>query len=114
MNFEHPHLLWLLLVPPPGWCCGSGWPIARGRNSSNHSSRRDCFRRLPFRDPSDAPGNPVCPDDPGPWPGPSTGFDLQEVEQHGLDLVVAVDTSKSMLATDIPPHRLSPSWPHWN
>jgi Ca-activated chloride channel family protein len=37
---------------------------------------------------------------------PQHGFDLQEVEQRGLDIVVAVDTSKSMLATDIPPDRL--------
>jgi Ca-activated chloride channel family protein len=34
------------------------------------------------------------------------GFDLQEVEQHGLDIMVAVDTSKSMLTADIPPNRL--------
>ncbi len=33
-------------------------------------------------------------------------FDLQEVEQRGLDIVVAIDTSKSMLATDIAPNRL--------
>ncbi|MEI9961745.1 MAG: BatA domain-containing protein [Limisphaerales bacterium] len=32
---------------------------------------------------------------------PQRGFDLQEVAQNGLDIVVAVDTSKSMLATDI-------------
>ena len=37
---------------------------------------------------------------------PQYGFDLQEVEQRGLDIVVAVDTSKSMLATDIAPDRL--------
>jgi Ca-activated chloride channel homolog len=34
------------------------------------------------------------------------GFDLQEVEQRGLDIVVAIDTSKSMLTTDIAPDRL--------
>ena len=38
---------------------------------------------------------------------PQRGFDLQEVEQRGLDIVVAVDTSKSMLATDIAPNRLT-------
>src|ERR1017187_7799117 len=38
---------------------------------------------------------------------PQGGFDLQEVAQRGLDIVVAVDTSKSMLATDIAPNRLS-------
>jgi len=35
------------------------------------------------------------------------GFDLEEVQQNGLDIVVAVDTSKSMLATDIAPNRLT-------
>jgi Ca-activated chloride channel family protein len=38
--------------------------------------------------------------------GPQYGFDLQEVEQSGLDIVVAIDTSKSMLAQDIAPDRL--------
>jgi Ca-activated chloride channel homolog len=37
---------------------------------------------------------------------PRYGYDLQEVEESGLDIVVAVDTSKSMLAQDIPPDRL--------
>lgn len=37
---------------------------------------------------------------------PQWGFDLQEVEQSGVDIVVAVDTSKSMLAEDIAPNRL--------
>jgi Ca-activated chloride channel family protein len=38
---------------------------------------------------------------------PQRGFDLQEVEQRGLDIVVAVDTSKSMLTMDIAPNRLA-------
>ncbi|HTB86062.1 MAG TPA: VWA domain-containing protein [Candidatus Sulfotelmatobacter sp.] len=38
---------------------------------------------------------------------PQHGFDLEEVQQNGLDIVVAVDTSKSMLATDIAPNRLT-------
>ena len=37
---------------------------------------------------------------------PQYGFDLQKVEQRGLDVVVALDTSKSMLAEDIAPDRL--------
>ena len=37
---------------------------------------------------------------------PERGYDLEEVEQNGLDVVVAIDTSKSMLATDIAPNRL--------
>ena len=37
---------------------------------------------------------------------PQYGFDLQKIEQRGLDIVVAIDTSKSMLAGDIAPNRL--------
>jgi len=37
---------------------------------------------------------------------PQHGFDLEKVEQRGLDIVVAIDTSKSMLARDIAPDRL--------
>jgi Ca-activated chloride channel family protein len=37
---------------------------------------------------------------------PQYGFDLQKIEQRGLDIVVAIDTSKSMLAEDIAPNRL--------
>lgn len=37
---------------------------------------------------------------------PQYGYDKEEVQQRGLDIVVAVDTSKSMLATDIAPNRL--------
>jgi len=38
---------------------------------------------------------------------PQWGFDWQEVTQRGLDVVVAIDTSKSMLAEDIAPNRLA-------
>jgi Ca-activated chloride channel family protein len=37
---------------------------------------------------------------------PQYGFDLEKVEQRGLDIMVAIDTSKSMLAEDIAPDRL--------
>jgi Ca-activated chloride channel family protein len=38
---------------------------------------------------------------------PQWGYDLEEVKQRGLDVVVAIDTSKSMLAQDITPYRLA-------
>src|SRR5262249_46468840 len=38
---------------------------------------------------------------------PQWGFAWQEVKQRGVDIVVAVDTSKSMLAEDIAPNRLA-------
>jgi Ca-activated chloride channel family protein len=37
---------------------------------------------------------------------PQWGFELEQVRQKGLDIVVAVDTSRSMLAEDLKPNRL--------
>ncbi len=38
---------------------------------------------------------------------PQWGYDWEETRQRGLDIVVAIDTSKSMLAQDIAPNRLA-------
>ena len=37
---------------------------------------------------------------------PQWGFEWEEARIHGLDIVVAIDTSKSMAAQDIAPNRL--------
>ncbi|MFZ1985332.1 MAG: VWA domain-containing protein, partial [Desulfatitalea sp.] len=38
--------------------------------------------------------------------GPQYGFQWQTVERHGVDLIIALDCSRSMLAQDIQPTRL--------
>lgn len=38
--------------------------------------------------------------------GPRWGFHWEEVRREGVDLIVALDTSKSMLAVDVKPNRL--------
>ena len=38
--------------------------------------------------------------------GPMWGFRWEEVHREGVDLIVALDTSRSMLATDVKPNRL--------
>jgi Ca-activated chloride channel family protein len=38
--------------------------------------------------------------------GPKWGFHWEEVRRQGIDLLVAIDTSRSMLATDVKPNRL--------
>jgi Ca-activated chloride channel family protein len=38
--------------------------------------------------------------------GPKWGFEWREVRREGIDLMVALDTSRSMLATDVKPNRL--------
>ncbi|MFN2507237.1 MAG: VWA domain-containing protein [Chthoniobacterales bacterium] len=37
---------------------------------------------------------------------PRFGYIYEEVKRKGLDLIIAVDTSRSMLANDVPPNRL--------
>lgn len=39
--------------------------------------------------------------------GPARGFTLRDVQRRGLDIVVCVDTSRSMLAQDVKPDRLT-------
>src|SRR6478609_6146803 len=38
---------------------------------------------------------------------PQWGFAWEEAKQQGLDIVVAIDTSRSMLAEDVAPNRLT-------
>ena len=40
---------------------------------------------------------------------PQAGFEWKEVKRKGIDILMAVDTSKSMLATDVKPNRLERS-----
>ncbi|KJR43042.1 von Willebrand factor type A domain protein [Candidatus Magnetoovum chiemensis] len=40
---------------------------------------------------------------------PQWGFKWEEVKRQGLDILIAIDTSKSMLASDVKPNRLEKS-----
>ena len=113
MSFEHSNLLWLLLVVPP--------TLALLFRLANRARQKQLelfvqARLLPTLTVGISPTRRkirsallilsvalllVA------LARPQHGFDLQEVEQHGLDIVVAIDTSKSMLATDIAPNRLT-------
>ncbi|MGO8835866.1 MAG: VWA domain-containing protein [Limisphaerales bacterium] len=113
MRFEHPNLLWLLLVLPPVMM------LFFRLASRARQKRLEQFvqaRLLPALTVGISPARRkiqfalltlavllllVA------LARPQHGFDLTEVERRGLDVVVAIDTSKSMLATDIAPNRLA-------
>ncbi len=112
MRFEHSQLLWLLLVIPPVLIAFFWWALRVRQKLLAQFIQARLLSALTV----------------GVSPArqkirfalvilavvlliitiarPQRGFDLEEVEQRGLDIVVAVDTSKSMLATDIAPNRL--------
>ena len=113
MTFANPHMLWLLLVIPPALLAFFWWSsrarqrlltqfiqarllpgLTVGISTTRRKIRLGCLllaviclilalARLQW------------------------GFDWQEIKQRGLDIIVAVDTSKSMLAEDIRPNRLA-------
>ena len=112
MRFEHPNLLWLLLVVPPALALFFWWRdrarqkllvqfIEARLLSSLTIGISPTRRKIRFALVVLAVALLIIV-----LARPQYGFDLQEVAQRGLDIVVAVDTSKSMLTADIAPNRL--------
>ena len=112
MRFEHPNLLWLLLVLPAALAALFGFAT---RRKQKLLAQFVSARLLPALTAGISPARRklriaflilaaafliIA------LARPQHGYDLEEVEQRGLDIVVAVDTSKSMLTTDIAPNRL--------
>src|SRR5665213_2819413 len=113
MRFESPNLLWLLLVVPPALASFFWW-ASRSRQkllaqfiqarllSALTVGVSPARRKIRFALVILAVVLLIVV-----LARPQQGFDLEQVQQRGLDIVVAVDTSKSMLATDIAPNRLA-------
>jgi len=113
MRFEHPQLLWLLLLALPGLTAFFWWSWRERRrliaqfvqsrllaNLTVGVSARRLKIRLALL--ITAVGSLVIT-----LARPQWGFDWEEAKQRGLDVVVAIDTSRSMLAEDVAPNRLA-------
>ena len=113
MRFEHPNILWLLAVVVPALAAFFWWSwrerqrlvtqfiearllpaLMVGVSATRQKLRMAC---VIF-----AVALAIAA-----LARPQWGFHLEETKLRGLDIVVAIDTSKSMLATDINPNRLA-------
>jgi Ca-activated chloride channel family protein len=114
MRFEHPQILWLLLVLPAAlaalfWFANAAESKNCSRNlsparllpalTSGHFAR--AARKLRFAFLILAVAFLIIA-----LARPQHGLIWKKSSSAGLDIVVAVDTSKSMLTTDIAPDRL--------
>ena len=113
MRFEHPQLLWLLLVIPPALAAFFWWSArAKKKLLTQFVESRLLAQLTTGLSPQRRKWKYILLIAASAlliiaFARPQRGFDLEEVQQSGLDIVVAVDTSKSMLATDIAPNRLA-------
>jgi Ca-activated chloride channel family protein len=112
MSFEYPHLLWFLLVIVPALLAFFWWArrakaklvaqFIAARLLSNLtvgvSTGRQKARMILV---VAAVALLIIA-----LARPQIGFSWEEARSRGLDVVVAIDTSKSMLATDVAPNRL--------
>ncbi len=112
MTFERPHLLWLLLVVPPALLALFWWGARKKQQLLTQFIQTRLLpaltvgislRRRKIRMALFIFGVALLI---VALAGPQHGYDLQEVQQRGLDIVVVIDTSKSMLTRDIAPDRL--------
>jgi Ca-activated chloride channel family protein len=113
MTFAHPYFLWLLLAILPGLLLFFWWSERVRRKLMSQFIQS---RLLPGLVSGVSPARQKIR---GALlvaavtclllalARPQWGYDLDEVQQRGLDIVVAIDTSKSMLAQDVSPNRLA-------
>jgi Ca-activated chloride channel homolog len=113
VNFAYGHMLWLLLILPPLLLAFFWWALRERRRLMTEFIQA---RLLPGLISGVSPTRQkvrfglliaavtlliVA------LARPQWGFTWEESKQKGLDIVVAIDTSKSMLAEDIAPNRLA-------
>lgn len=113
MTFAYGHILWLLLVIPP-LLAGFFWWAWRERQRlmAQFIQARLLPSLISGVSPTRQKGRFVLITAAVALllvalARPQWGFTWEESKQKGLDVVVAIDTSKSMLAEDITPNRLT-------
>jgi len=112
-NFANPHILWLLLVLLPALLAFLSWAARKRQRLLTQFIQLRLLPELTVGVSSEREQLRLVL-----WlatlamlivalAGPRWGFTLEEAHQRGLDVIIAIDTSKSMLAEDIAPNRLT-------
>jgi len=112
MNFAHGYFLWLLLIVPPLLVVFFWWAWRERQRLMTQfiqarllpglvSGLSPTRQKVRYALLTAAVASLLLA-----LARPQWGFTWQESRQKGLDIVVAIDTSKSMLAEDIAPNRL--------
>jgi Ca-activated chloride channel family protein len=112
MRFEHPSLVWYSLVALPGLAFFLWWAwrkkqwlisqFVQSRLLANLTVGLSPSRQKIRLGLLVAAVGLLCI----ALARPQWGYDWEEARQRGLDIIVAVDTSRSMLAKDVSPNRL--------
>jgi len=113
MRFEYQHVLWLLLVLPPVLGVFYWWATRKRQALMTQFIQSRLLSALTVGlSPARQNIRHACIVVASALvvvtlARPQWGYHYEEVKQRGLDIVVAIDTSKSMLAEDIAPNRLT-------
>jgi Ca-activated chloride channel family protein len=113
MNFAHPNMLWLLLVLPAALVGFFWWAWRERQRAMTQFIQARLLPGLIFGvSPARQKFRFTCIIAAVTLlivalARPQWGFSWEETKVRGLDIVVAIDTSKSMLAEDITPNRLA-------
>lgn len=113
MHFGNPNLLWLLLVLPPALLAFFWWSFRKQQTLMTQFIQARLLPRLVSGISTTRQKIRLCclvlavAAAIAALARPQWGFVLEEVKIRGVDIVVAIDTSKSMLAQDIAPNRLT-------
>jgi Ca-activated chloride channel family protein len=111
IRFEYPFFLWLLLLTPL-WVAGLLWALAQRRRASSRFVSEKLLGRVAYS-MSDSRLRLKMMVWVAAWTllvlgaaGPQVGTKLEEVKREGIDIVLAIDVSTSMMCEDLSPSRL--------